>query len=93
MMNSYLISFEATLGITLAIYFVGGILFSYGDQRIRWYAFSGVWMILSSSTLPFYAETCVLLVAFTLGELALSIYSPQFGGKKVENKQEEDLPQ
>ncbi len=75
-MYDFIYQFQPSVLVALIVYFAGGLLFLHGDVRIRWYAFSGVWAILSSFSLPFYADSCVLLVAFLFAEQAFKMYSP-----------------
>lgn len=75
-MYDFIYQFQPTIFIALAIYFAGGLLFLHGDKRIRWYAFSGMWALLSGFNLPFYAESCVLIVAFLFAEQLFKMYSP-----------------
>lgn len=76
-MTDYLFNLEASVGLAFAIYFVAGILFTHGNKRIRWYAFSAVWVSIATTDYPFYVETCILLIAFNLCESIFKMYQPE----------------
>jgi len=87
-MYEFIYNYQASLGVAIITFMVGGLLLLHGNARIRWYAFSFAWLMISSlNALPFYAETCVLIVAFIFAEEIFKIYAPNFirTTKKADN--------
>lgn len=63
------------------IYLIAGLVFFYGDKRIRWYAFSLAWVGFGQFDRGMFIETCVLGFAFMLSESFFKMYSENFAAK------------
>ena len=57
------------------VYLVAGVILLHGDARIRWYAFSGLWLFLGSFSRGFFIETALLVLAFILCERYFLMYT------------------
>lgn len=85
-MTDFLLNLDVSAGIAFAIYFIAGILFTHGNKRIRWYAFSAAWVIIATTDYPLYVETCILLIAFSLCENIFKMYQPEVLALTTKNK-------
>lgn len=78
-MYEFIYNYQASFGVAVLMFIIGGLLLLHGNARIRWYAFSLSWLMISNlNALPFYAETCVLIVAFIFAEAIFKMYAPSF---------------
>lgn len=64
------------------IYLIGGLIFMYGDKRIRWYAFSLAWVGFGQFDRGIVIETCMLGFTFMLADSFYLMYAENFAAKR-----------
>lgn len=69
----------------LTIYFVAGLILFHDMKRIRWYAFSAMWVYAGSFDRGLLVETTMLAFAYVLSESFFNTYSEHYKAKAIKS--------